>query len=88
MPKNIDIEAQKKRKKEALQSALMGILMRLALALLLVWLAVRNHRGTTVEILFCLLAVINLGSVIPIWKSYQLRIKEIEGGEEDAAAQY
>ena len=88
MPANIDTAAQRQRKKEAFQSALLSSVMRGCLAVALIWLGIKNHSGTTTGILFLALAVINLGTIVLTWKAYNSRVKEIEGGEEDAAAQY
>ena len=32
--------------------------------------------------------LLELGMIIPVWILLKTRLKEIEGGEEDAAAQY
>ena len=32
--------------------------------------------------------LLELGMIIPVWILLKIRLKEIEGGEEDAAAQY
>jgi len=33
-------------------------------------------------------SVLELGMIVPVWILLKTRLKEIEGGEEDAAAQY
>ena len=88
MQKNINPDAQLRRKKEALHSAVTATMMRICLAPLLIWLGWRNHGDSLLAWVFLALGIVNLGMILPIWKSYQTRIKEIEGGEEDAAAQY
>ena len=88
MPANIDRPSQAQRKKEAFQSAFFSSVTRAAVALALIWLGVRNHSGTTLGVVFVVLAAVNLGTIVPTWKVYKSRVKEIEGGEEDAAAEY
>jgi len=35
-----------------------------------------------------IVGLLELGMIIPVWILLKTRLKEIEGGEEDAAAQY
>ena len=88
MQPNIDHAAREKRRKEALRSAVIATVTRILLAPLLIWLGVRNHADSLLAWVFLGIGIVNLGMIIPIWKSYQIRLQEIEGGEEDAAAQY
>ena len=88
MLKNIDPSAQLHRKKEALHSAVTATVLRLCLAPLLIWLGWSNHGDSLLAWVFLAIGIVNLGMIVPIWKSYQIRVKEIEGGEEDVAAQY
>ena len=34
------------------------------------------------------ISLIDLGAVVPVWIFLHIRLKEIQGGEEDAAAEY
>jgi len=88
MPGSIDTAAQEKRKKEALHSVVTATVLRVCLAPLLIWLGLRHQEEGLLAWVFIVFGVVNLGMIIPVWKTYQIRIKEIEGGEEDAAAQY
>ena len=88
MPRNIDAAAQTRRKKEAVQSAVVTSLWLVAVAALLLflrWKYAVSGLGGAVMLLF---AVIDLGMLIPIWILLRTRLREIEGGEEDAASQY
>jgi len=86
MPANT--EAQQKRKKDARRSAVTATAVRLAGAVLLIWLWRHHGGGMISSVLLLGIATYNLGSVIPVWILLKTRLKEIEGGEEDAAAQY
>ncbi len=88
MQKNINEEAQKKRRKDAVWSAAIStvyLLVSATIILVLRWYyQIDNFFGA---ILF-ILALLELGMIIPIWILLKTRLKEIEGGEEDAATQY
>ncbi|MDO5152669.1 MAG: hypothetical protein Q4D50_04835 [Eubacteriales bacterium] len=86
MRKNIDKQAQRRR--DAIQSAIVSTLMLIvpaAVMLLLRWFCRAEGIVGAVLVIF---SVLDLGMVIPIWILLKNRLKEIEGGEEDAAAQY
>ncbi|MGM9548847.1 MAG: hypothetical protein ACI3V5_03280 [Faecousia sp.] len=86
MQKNID--PQTKRRNDAVQSATVSTLMLIvpaALMLLLRWFCHVEGFAGAVLLVF---SVLDLGMVIPVWILLKKRLKEIEGGEEDAAAQY
>ena len=44
--------------------------------------------SAVLSVVLLVLALINLGTIVPLWISFRIRLKEIEGGEEDAAAEY
>ena len=84
MPGNI--ERQEKRRRDARRGAWGGTVLFLLTGLVFVCAAMEERGGGLV--LAIVLALVSLGMVFPVWKCYRMRIKEIEGGEEDAAAQY
>ncbi len=88
MPKSTDPIAQAKRRRDAWQSAVTATLLRLLAAVLLLWLRTRCRAGGLGEAVTGLIAVLELGTIVPVWILLKQRLKEIEGGEEDAAAQY
>ena len=81
-------DPQTKRKQDAIRSALLSSGMMLlsggALLLLRQIYSVRGLGGA----LLLIGAVLDLAAIIPVWILLHTRLKEIEGGEEDAAAQY
>ena len=88
MPNNTDHPAQRRRKKDALQSAVVSILclgVTGAGLLLLAWLL---SVGTGVRVILTVSSLLDLGMIVPVWILLKVRIKEIDGGEEDAASQY
>ena len=88
MPKNIDYDAQAKRRREAWQSAITTTLLRLAMAAALLWLRLSLDPASFGAKALLALMVLDLGTIVPVWILLHKRLKEIEGGEEDAAAQY
>ena len=85
MPGNTD-ERQARRRKEAIFSVVISTFYRLLAVWVLLW--VRSGAGPVVSKVLLILVVLDLGSLLPIWISLRVRLKEIQGGEEDAAAQY
>lgn len=86
MRKNIDKQAQRRR--DAIQSTIVSTLMLIvpaAVMLLLRWFCRAEGIVGAALVIF---SVLDLGMVIPVWILLKKRLKEIEGGEEDAAAQY
>ena len=71
----------------AILSAVLSTLFRLLAAWVLLWMRTSTTPSGFVSKLLLLVAVLDLGSVLPIWISLRTRLKEIQGGEEDAAAQ-
>lgn len=88
MPKNIDEAAQARRKKDAWQSAVTTTLLRLGMATLLLLLRWYHHMEGVGGSVMLIIALVELGTVVPVWILLKTRLREIEGGEEDAAAQY
>ena len=86
MQSSINESAQAKRRKDAWQSALSATLVQLVSGLLL--LALRWYCGGFWAAVLLILSLLDLGMIVPIWILLKTRLKEIEGGEEDAAAQY
>lgn len=88
MQKNINSTAQKKRRKDAFQSTIISSIFFLLNAALLIGLRyfyqIKGFWGAVLLIL----AILESGMLIPIWILLKTRLKEIEGGEEDVAAQY
>ena len=88
MRKNIDEHAQKERRSGAWMSAWIasGIFaFSGSLLLLLRWLYPIEGFGNA---LVLIIALLNFGMIVPVWILLKVRLKEIEGGEEDAATEY
>ena len=84
MPANT--ESRRSRKQDALFSACFHSGLLLASAVFLLY--VSGALGSPWRALVRFVSVSELGMIIPIWISFKIRIKESDGGEEDAAAQY
>ena len=88
MPENTDSPAQRRRKKDALKSALVSSgWMGLSGVALLV-LSTVFVETPLVRTMLTIVSLLELGMIVPVWILYKTRVKEIEGGEEDAASQY
>ena len=88
MPENTDSPAQRRRKKYALQSALVSSAWMALSAAALAVLSSIFVKKTLVRTILTIVSLLELGMIVPVWILYKTRIKEIEGGEEDAASQY
>ena len=75
------------RRKSAVQSAVLFTLMHLVAAGILLWVRAGHDPASFLAKFTLVLTGLELVSVIPLWFSLKARLKEIEGGEEDAAAQ-
>lgn len=84
MPKNI----KEQKIKDARRSALLYTLLCALSALMLLYLRQRHGLHGLVGAIMLLSALLDFGLIAPIWISFKERLKEIEGGEEDAAAEY
>ena len=51
------------------------------------WSLIQRITETCVSVLR-IISVLELGAIVPVWILLKKRLKEIEGGEEDAAAEY
>ncbi len=85
-PANTDPQAA--RRKGAVLGALSSMVMRLTMAAVLLWLRYGRDPASLTAKVFLVLIVLDLGSIPFIWISLKSRLKEIQGGEEDAASQY
>ena len=88
MRSNTDSPAQRRRKQDAVYSALVASLLLAASAGLMLYVRAAFLREGLGSFLLLLLALLDLGMLIPVWILLKKRIKEMQGGEEDAAAQY
>lgn len=86
--KPANTESQALRRKNAVLGALSSTVMRLTAAVILLWLLAGQDLAAFHAKVLVLLTVLDLGSIPFIWISLKTRLKEIQGGEEDAAAQY
>ena len=88
MQRNINEDAQKGRRRDAWKSAITAtvwMLLSASMLLLLRHFYVPEGFWSAVMLIAGLL---ELGMIVPVWILLKTRLKEIEGGEEDAAAQY
>ena len=88
MPNNTNEEAQARRRRDAWNSVIIAtvwLLLSASIMLLLRHFYVPEGFWSAVMLIAGLL---ELGMIIPVWILLKTRLKEIEGGEEDAAAQY
>ena len=83
---------QKNTKKQKRQDALKGACFYTLLCLIAPGLTLYLRQRYCLEgflgTLLLIVSLLDLGLIIPIWISFKERLKEIEGGEEDAAAEY
>ena len=90
MPKNID-PGQRAQKKDARKGAAFFALVQRAMALLLLWgrSQLAGLEGLDwLRLLLLILAVGDLVTIPAVWIVLKQRMKEIEGGELDAARKY
>lgn len=77
------------RRRQALAGAVSATLVRLLTGAALLWL---RHSGPgwppLLSAAALALGLFQLGTIVPVWISLYKRLQEIQGGEEDAAAQY
>ena len=81
-------DRKKARRKSAVRSAVLFTVMHLAAAGILLWVRAGHDPASFLAKFTLVLTGLELVSVIPLWFSLKERFREIEGGEEDAAAQY
>ena len=75
------------RRKTALRGAVSATVLRLIAAAVLLWCR-REVDSAALSVFLLAIALMNQGTIVPVWISFRMRLKEIEGGEEDAAAEY
>jgi len=88
MQENINEKAQKERKKSAIRGALISgfwLLLSATMVLSVRWYYDING---LIGWILLILGVIELGMIAAVGVLLKQRLKEIEGGEEDVAAQY
>ena len=73
---------------DALKGACFYTLLCLIAPALTLYLRCRYLQEGFLSTVLLIISLLDLGLIIPIWISFKERIKEIEGGEEDAAAEY
>ena len=88
MPSNTNGEAQKQRRRDAWKSAIIAtVWMLLSASMLLLLRHFYVPKGFWSAVML-IAGLLELGMIVPVWILLKTRLKEIEGGEEDAAAQY
>ena len=85
---NINEAAQRQRRKDARFSAFLSSLMLLLSGLVMLLLRRLYCPDGFWGAVMLIFSLLDLGMIFPIWILLKKRLKEIEGGEEDAAAQY
>ena len=80
--------ANTKRRRDALRGALTATVVKVFTAAVLLWARLQEGVPAFISLLLLVLAIADLGAIVPIWINFRIRLKEIEGGEEDAAAEY
>lgn len=88
MPENTDSPAQRRRKKDALQNALVASGWMALSGVALLVLSTVFVETPLVRTILTIVSLLELGMIVPVWILCKTRLKEIEGGEEDAASQY
>lgn len=88
MPKNIDYPGRHRRRQEAIHSAAASTALMGLPALALLGLRSCMRIGGLSGAALLILALLKLEAIVPVWAALYERLKEIEGGEENDAAQY
>lgn len=87
MPESTD-RKKRLRRREAIHGALFFAAVRLVFAAVLAWCAWLVPEPRWLRLLLGVLAVFSVASIPFVGITLRQRLKEIEGGEQDAAAQY
>ncbi len=87
MPPNTE-ESRRARRREAAQGAVSFVLVQLLCAGALLWVRARLPGPGWLDTLLLVLALADLVTIPFVWVVWKQRLKEIEGGESDAAGQY
>ena len=88
MQRNINEEAQKDCRHDAWKSAIIATVWMLLSASMLLLLRHYYVPEGFWSAVMLIAGLLELGMIIPVWILLKTRLKEIEGGEEDAATQY
>ena len=88
MQRNINEEAQKDRRHDAWESTIIATVWMLLSASMLLLLRHYYVPEGFWSAVMLIAGLLELGMIVPVWILLKTRLKEIEGGEEDAAAQY
>ena len=88
MPESINQKTQKKRRREACQSVWITSAWLMLAGVLFLVLRYKLHIEGFAGFVMIGLGIVDIGMIIPIWILLKMRLKEIEGGEEDAASKY
>ena len=86
MPNSTDRRAERRR--EAVWGAVSATAMRLIAAVVLLWIRAGMTPGGVGSRVTLVVILLELGTIVPVWILLKTRLKEIQGGEEDAASQY
>lgn len=81
-------DSQQKKRKDAIFSAVFYSLLTAVTAIVTLYIRFRFDITGFLGALLLIIALVDLGIIIPIYIILKERLKEIQGGEEDAAAQY
>jgi len=88
MPNNINEKAQAQRRRDAWRSVIIATVWLVLSAAVLLYLRHRYVSEGLWRAVLLIASLLELGTLIPVWILLKTRLTEIEGGEEDAAAQY
>ena len=86
MPNSTD--RRDERCREAVWGAVSATAMRLIAAVVLLWIRAGMTPGGVGSRVTLVVILLELGTIVPVWILLKTRLKEIQGGEEDAASQY
>ena len=89
-PKNTEPQTERQRdlRRGAVRSAVFHAAVQLVSAAVVLWVRAGLDPAGFLAKLLLVIIVLDIGGILPVWISLKARLKEIEGGEEDAAAQY
>lgn len=83
-----NIKSKRQRKREAVQGVLFFAVLRIAAVVILLWSISLAQTPPWLQLLLGILALVMGLPVLFVGPTLKQRWKEIEGGEQDAAAQY
>lgn len=82
------MQSSTEKKRDAVFSALLYSVLFISAGAADLWIVHHWLLQGIARVLLIAAFVLDLGILIPIWISLKTRLNEIDGGEEDAAAQY